>query len=393
MVWHNFQVAGPHGGVGGIFAPAYNEGVVYALVQRPTIFSVVALDASTGEEIWNTVIYQDFVENAELHALANNSSIVFYDGLLFLGTAGTDSFNFSHPSFFILEAESGEVIKKTTVIPREKWLDGYAGGGIWATAVVDRHTGYLYVGTANPYNKRKEYKYTNAIIKVDLNRASKRFGEIVDGYRGDKDYDPKLYNTPQCKYLGETQPVWYSGFCGQKDIDFGASPSLYKDSNGDSIVAELQKSCTMHAVRTDSMERLWKHKKLAVGGLSGCAGGSAYDDRALYIGVNEGVMYALDKDTGETLWKSKYRDAGSNYHPVSVAGGLVFTIGNNGNLYALDNKTGRVVFKEQLQADGITCSATQSAGVSIVGDTVLVACDSAEGESATSAVFAYRLRR
>jgi outer membrane protein assembly factor BamB len=389
VVWHTFEQS--EGAAAGLFAPAYVDGVLYAIVGRSGVPYVVALDASNGEELWKTHITQDLTD-AELHAAFQASSVVVSEGLVFVALTGTDSFSFSHPSFFILEAEDGSILKKTTVIPQDRWLEGYAGGGIWATAVVDTRTDNLYVGTANPYNKRKEYKFTNAIIKVDFDRDSKKFGEIVGFYKGDKDYDPKLYNTPQCKYLGETQPIWYSGFCGQKDVDFGASPSMYEDSKGRTIVTELQKSCTVHAVIADSMERLWKRPTLALGGQSGCAGGSAYDDHAVYVSVNEGTMFALDKDTGETLWKTGYKDPGSNYHPPSVANGLVYTIGNNGHLYAFDNQSGKILFNEQLKVGDQTCTGTQSAGVSIVADTIYVACDTTSGDSSsTSAVFAYRL--
>jgi outer membrane protein assembly factor BamB len=398
VLWQTNEYGG--GGLaGGIFAPAYSDGVVYAIVGRPVIISVVALDASTGAEIWNTPLYQDLVENAELHALAANSSVVVYDGMVFAGLAGTDSFEFSHPSFFILDAKDGSVIKKTTVIPQDKWLDGYAGGGIWGTAVVDTATKYLYVGTANPYNKRREHKHTNAIIKVDMDRHRKTFGDIVGSYRGDIDYDPMLYDTPQCKYLGEAQLIWFSVFCGQKDIDFGASPSLFTNSRGDTIVADLQKSCTVHAVHAGSMTRLWRHADLGAGGASGCAGGMAYDDHALYVNINDGFMYALNKDTGATLWKTAYRDAGPHYQPVTVANGVVYTPGNNGHLYALDAKTGKILVDVPIKSGGQSCSGTQSAGISVVGNTVYVSCDVVDGSGVSAsivavgggAVFAYRL--
>src|SRR5437764_9531529 len=111
-----------------------------------------------------------------------------------------------------------------------------------------------------------------------MDRHRTTFGDIVGFYRGDHDYTKKDYNTPQCKYLGDAQLIWFSEFCGQKDVDFGASPNLYMDSKGDAIVANLQKSCTMHAVYATSMQGLWRDPKLGKGGASGCAGTTAYDD-------------------------------------------------------------------------------------------------------------------
>jgi outer membrane protein assembly factor BamB len=67
-------------------------------------------------------------------------------------------------------------------------------------------------------------------------------------------------------------------------------------------------------------------------------------------------MFALDKDTGATLWKTSYKDPGSNYHPATVANGVVFTIGNNGSLYAFDSQTGKILFNKQLESGGQACT-------------------------------------
>ncbi|MEA2453195.1 MAG: hypothetical protein QOG04_1905 [Actinomycetota bacterium] len=398
VVWQIFEQS--DGGLaGGIFSPAVANGVLYASVGRSGAPKVIALDAATGDEIWRADLYQGLAD-AETHAQNVNSSMVFFDGLLFIGLAGADSSNLSHPSFFILDAEDGSVVKKTIVIPQDQWLDGYAGGGIWGTGVVDQQTRTLYVGTSNPYNKRREHKHTNAILKIDFDRNSKTFGEILDAYRGDKDYDPKLYNTPQCKYLGELQPAGFSTFCGQRDVDFGASPSLFKNSAGKSIVVNLQKSCTVHAIYADTMEKFWKRSEIGPGGASGCASTTAYDANAVYVNINEGVMWALDRETGETLWKTSYKDPGSHYQPVTVANGVVYTTGITGYIYALDAKTGKVLLHEQMKADGETCAGTTSAGIAVVGDTVYAECDTVEGDGAAlsivtvggGGVFAYRLK-
>jgi outer membrane protein assembly factor BamB len=398
IVWQVYKQS--DGGLaGGIFAPAIANGVVYALVGRSGAPYAVALDAATGDQIWEADLYQGLMDG-ETHLQNVNSSAVVFDGMVFMALAGADGFNYSHPSFFILDAKTGALLKKTAVIPERDWLN-YGGGGMWGTAVVDTVEKYLYVGTANPYNKRREHLHTNSMLKIDVDRHRKTFGEIVAAHKGDKDYDPKLYDTPQCKYFGELQLVGFSTFCGQKDVDFGASPSLYTDSKGRTIVVNLQKSCTLHAVFADSMKQLWKHSELGVGGASGCASATAWDDHAVYVKVNDGLIYALNKDTGATLWKTTYRDPGPVYQPVSVANGVVYTVGNTGHLFAFDRMTGKVLLDKALVADGQTCSGTQSAGVSIVGDTVYVECDVVEGSGVSAsivalgggAVFAYRLPR
>jgi outer membrane protein assembly factor BamB len=406
LVWNTLEASGG-GLLGGIFAPAVVNGVVYATVGRSGAPYAVALDEATGAELWKIDLYQGLFEG-ETHLQNVNSSVVVFDGLVFVALAGADSFVFSHPSFFILDASDGSILKKTTVIPQEAWFEGYAGGGMWATGVVDTATKYLYVGTANPYNKRREHAHTNSIVKIDLDRSRyTTFGQIVGFYKGDLDYDPALYNTPQCVYLGELQPVGFSTFCGQKDVDFGASPSLFTNAEGRTIVVNLQKSCTVHAVYADTMQLAWKRPELGPGGASGCASTTAYDDHAIYVNINGSHVFALDKDTGATLWDAAYNDAGTHYQPMTVANGVAYTVGNNGHLFAFDAKTGAVVLDQQLaDPSGIVCGSAAGAGVSVAQNTVYAACDSATGgplgplaalptyglvSLSGGAVFAYRL--
>jgi polyvinyl alcohol dehydrogenase (cytochrome) len=388
----------------GMFAPAVADGVVYVAVSSLVSPYVIALDEATGAELWTAYLYEGVFDPEVVTGI--QASMVVFDGMLFVPFTGADAIGLSHPSFYILDAKDGKILKKTVVIPQEYWWANQAGGAMWGTAVVDMRNKYLYVGTANPYNKRQEHAHTDSILKIDVDRERyTSFGEIVGNYKGENDYDEAAYNSMECKYLAELVLVGFSTFCGQKDIDFGASPNLFTTSDGRLLVGDLQKSCTYHAVDAATMRRVWAATGLGQGGASGCASTSAVDETTVYVTVNGGLMYAFDKDTGAQRWRTEFNDVGARYQPVSVANGVVYTLGNNAHLLAFDAATGSVLFDSQLTSpSGAKCEATAGAGVTVARNTIFATCDTSAIEGVPAllteglftgpqpgAVFAYRL--
>lgn len=382
VVWRTDLAIGP-GYIAGAFAPAVANGAVYILAGQPEPY-VVALDEATGAILWKTSLPDP------LNNFGINASAVVFDGMVFVATFGGDLIlPFSRPPFYILDADDGSVLKKTYVIPFEDQVDGFqAGPGIWGTAVVDSVTKNLFVGTGNPYNKVKEHERTNAIIKVDVDRSSPTFGEVVDSYKGDYDYDENLYATPQCQLLGEAQLVGYSVLCGQQDVDFGASPNLFTTSTGRVLVGNFQKSGTYHAVDPETMEVVWKAEDLAPPAQGGNAAGTAFDDTAIYVATDGGTVHALNKDTGASLWTAGTSATGSHYQPVSVANGVVYGQGSTGSLYALDAAGGATLFDAQMGDGNGTCSSAQVGGVAIARNTVYATCGT--GADGGGVIYAYR---
>src|SRR5256885_9084137 len=45
----------------------------------------------------------------------------------------------------------------------------FRSGGLWSTPAYDPTTKYLYWGAGNPNSKTKQYKTTDAILKIDVN--------------------------------------------------------------------------------------------------------------------------------------------------------------------------------------------------------------------------------
>lgn len=365
-VWSASTV--PGGLVGGIFALAVpGDGRVYATVGTAEGPVGVALNQADGSPAWQTPVLD------EIPGTITNSSAVVFDGMVFIAWSGPDASPVAHPGFAIVDAATGGILKKTLVIPEEDYADGFAGGGIWATAAFDEENGYAYAGTANPDSKQKEHRYTNAILKIDVARGRSTFGEIVDAYKGNFDnYNPGLYDQPACQSIGPVEPS-YALTCGQLDIDFGASPTVFRNRKGERLVGELQKSGVFHAVYADTMQQAWT-TQVAEPSALGNASTAAYDGTSVYVVANPGLVWALSPDDGSVRWVAPTL-GGAHYQPPSVANGVVYLTTTEGFLNTYDAATGQPLLFRPMQMDTQDACVTLGGGVAIARHRVYAHCD------------------
>lgn len=385
LVWKQNFTAG--GLVGGIFALSVVDGRVHANVSGAEGPYAAAADQETGKILWKTPILDKYPG-----AYSNASSVV-YDGLVFMGISGPEGDRDARGSYVILDAATGKLIRKEYVIPKTDNKRGFGGAGIWSTAVVDTQTDYLYVGAGNPYGNRRDHRYANAILKVDLRQDRKTFGQIVDAYKGDvEQYYPPLEilaDTPVC--AAELDPTIDNPECGQLDLDYGASPNLFTNEDGEKLVGVLQKSGVYHVAYADTMERAWT---TVVGGPCALcnAASSAFDGSAVYVaGAPGSILHALDKTTGSYRWSAPIAD-GVHYQAVSVANGVVYATDTTGSLDMFDAATGVPVFTRPLSADtaasGDACG-TLGGNTSIARHKVYVACDVAASSGGWIVAYGY----
>jgi len=342
----------------------------------------VALDADTGDLIYEGEPIQ-FGEPTTAF-----SSAVVFDGRQLVVTNGGDGIPNARPGYAILDASSGATLHEQTTIPVADLDRGYAGGGQWATPVVDVESGYAFNGTANPYSKKVEHRYDNAIIKIDIDPSRPTFGTIVDAYKGNVDqYFPGLDRQPLCDEFGDQigyHPCCnFSVTCVQLDIDFGASPTMWRNADGELMVGDLQKSGVFHAVYADTMQSAWTAMVSTIPpGTAGNSSSAANDGERIYVLANPGVLHALDPENGRTMWVAPVGDL-ADYHPVSVANGVVYVLGNHGMLLGFDATNGRPVLATSLNVDGQSSCFGLAGGVSIAQNMVFANCD--------GTLFAYRL--
>lgn len=290
-------------------------------------------------------------------------------------TSGPDFDPAARPGFAVLDSRSGKVLTKRPTIPAADFAKGYSGGGIWGTPVIDHTTLYAYAGTSNPYSKRREHKYDNAMLKIDVNPRRATFGRIVASYKADP--DGLGYDLPTCQVLesDDSTTPFSSLPCLQQDVDFGNSPILWTAKNGARMVSQLQKSGVMHTVRASDMKQVWKtgplgtHPYLTLTG--GNHGNAATDGTRLFFQTNPGTLIALDAATGEIAWVSATAEGIASKNVV-YAGGVVFAADAVG-LHAFNAATGAKLWDYTGAADGVTC-ASEGAGLALARGHLVANC-------------------
>jgi outer membrane protein assembly factor BamB len=90
----------------------------------------------------------------------------------------------------------------------------------------------------------------------------------------------------------------------------------------------------------------------------------AVADGTIYIGGNDGYLYALDQDSGTLLWKFT-AERGIQTGPA-VANGVVYAGGWNNNIYALDASTG-ALFWNYTTGDSVISSPAVADGIVYAG--------------------------
>lgn len=388
LVWHtNFPGSGQTL-LGGIIvgSPVVDNGVVYVGVSRPGTPYLAAIDEMTGVKLWETT-----VEENQKNALIN-ASPVMVDGNVFMGFSGAEAGAPARGGFAIVAAgkscdagvphmtcyaptaggTAGTRLAHTWTITDAEYAAGYRGASVWCTGAVD--SGFVYACGGNPASKRLESRYSNALLKIDGRTGSPNFGQIVDAYKGTTDqYFAGIDRQPACDSFGE-QAVYvaWSATCAQLDLDFGASPSLWRDKLGNLMVGDLQKAGIFHAVYADNMEQAWT--TIVGTPCFACnAASGAIDNTQIYVeGTLPGQMVALNRENGRYRWAMPIAD-GVHFQSVTTANGVVYVVDSAGFLNIFDAATGVPVQKRFMSTDTGASAADQSSqGIAIARNTVYV---------------------
>ena len=367
------------------------NGLVYALVDRLGSPYATALDEATGATVWQSVI------DATSDSFAAASPVV-WNGVLFAGFSGDEYDHMTKPAtgdvgtgpgsegrggYAIVDAATGALLAHAYTISDADFAFGYRGASIWGTGAVDTATGYAYVGTGNPgghapgSNARLDHPNTDALLKIDLDRTRSTFGRIVGVFKGTREqYVSGLDRTPACTKAGNVEygssgPAWSVG-CVQLDLDFGASPNLFRDASGRELVGALQKAGVYHTALPSTMQGAWS----TVVGVPcfACNGSSTAVDRSgVYAAASPpGQMVSVGM-TGLPRWVGIVGDA-LHYESVSTSDGVVYTIDDAGDLDAFTAATGLPILRRPIVLDTHqSVAGVMSSGVAIARDTVYVA--------------------
>ncbi|HXA77819.1 MAG TPA: PQQ-binding-like beta-propeller repeat protein [Candidatus Acidoferrales bacterium] len=336
--------------------------------------NVYALDADTGALLWKTHVEQHSLAGITGSPALYNGRLYVPVSSREEGAGVLESYSCCtfRGSVVALDTSTGQEIWKTYIIPDEPkpirknskgtQLYSPSGGAIWDTPTLDESHHVLYVGTGNNYTEPTT-DTTDSIMAMDMD-SGKVLWWIQDtpkdawigcGIYGTSDNCPK-----------ELGP----------DYDFGSSPILRTLPNGHRVLIAAQKSGMVWAHDPDRKGAvLWKAQiveKLALGEITF---GGAADDESAYFGVRSGGIRAIQLSSGERRWSAPLegdprtdpRAALGQNAALSAIPGVVFSGSYDGMLRALASDTGKVLWEYNMLDEVKTVNGVAAKGGSMGG--------------------------
>jgi glucose dehydrogenase len=367
------QLVGEGGGalIGGVIvgSPTVTHGMVFLAVSRPGAPYVAALDQKTGKILWRSTIM-----TTKKFTSAFNASPVYYDGKIFQGWLGVEGSGPTRGGYAIIDASrscsdrpnvncskagargrGGKILVSRWTIGKREYRKGYHGASVWCTAAVDKKTKQVYACGGNPHSEGKEARYANSLLKIDGAPKSRSFGDVVDYYKGRPDqYVGGADRQAVCEnFANETTVLVWSVGCLMLDLDFGASPNLFRDATGELVVGDLQKAGVYHAVYTDHMAPAWQTTVSAPCFSCNATSGAYANGRVFTVGSPIGHMVGIGtrkSSEGQPQWVYPMHDV-VHYQSVTTANGVVYVLDSLGNLNIVDAETGVLLMRRPISAD------------------------------------------
>ncbi len=248
---------------------------------------------------------------------------------------------------------------------------------MWCSAALDPVEKYIYACGGNPHSEGKEARFANALLKIDGDSNRPTFGDVVDHYKGRPDqYVSGADRQAICdNFAEETVVLVWSIGCLMLDLDFGASPNLFRDSSGRLLMGNLQKAGVYHAIYADHMSPAWQ-ATISAPCFACNATSGAYANGRVYTVGSPGHMVGIGtkKNTeGRIQWAYPTND-GIHYQSVSTANGVVYVVDGAGNLNMVAADTGLPLMRRPISADvGAAAPDQASQGVAIARNRLFVA--------------------
>ncbi len=332
---------------------------------------LLAIDMANGKTAWQFQIGDP--AQGEFFAAAPQ----VYQGLVIIGAAGGDWGIRGRVMAF--DTETGREAWRFYTVPRDNepgaasWKDApsarYGGGGTWTTYTLDMAAGELFIPVGNPApdfmpNHRPGANlYTNSMVVVDAATGKLKWYYQLSSNDG-------------------------------KDLDLGAAPMLYFNSQGERMVAFGGKDGYLYGVNRETHKRVFKtavttitkpkpipntksvevcpgivggvewngpaldmvNHAVVVGSVDWCAT-LTRDDKFQYkpgtfnfggsfkfADKSHGWIVAVDADSGAERWK--YQTPAPQVSGITpTAGGVIFAGDMAGNFFALDSHDGKPLFK------------------------------------------------
>ena len=351
------------------------------------IGNIYALDAASGRQLWTahpedhpaaTITGTPTLYQGKLYVPVSSLEVVSatdpnYECCSFRGSVAA------------LNAATGELLWQTYTITEKLTLQrlnsagarnyGPSGAPIWNSPAIDSSRNQLYVGTGENYSSPATGT-SDAIIAMDLTT-----GRVNWTYQATAN---DAWNSACGKDQGANCPEEDG-----PDFDFGAAMVLAQASDGSEYVIGPQKSGVVHAVNPENGTLAWR-TKLGRGGLHGGVHfGIAVDGDRVFVPISDAPdtnpheeapnpgLFALDLRTGKLLWQAPLVDEcqGRQYCAVGIGAAitatpdLVFAGALDGYLRIHDARTGQLLRKLNTTRPVVSVSGDTAHGGSMDGGT------------------------
>lgn len=321
---------------------------------------VFALSQGDGHIIWNTTL------NSVDGGVWGSPTI--FDGLLYIGVAGTGGFrggenatNSAKGEMFALNVTTGKIVWNFTTM-----IGTSAGAGVWSSAVVDPLLNSIYFGTGNAYLNTTNSMYAYSIISLNATTGTLNWAYSV--------YNSVVYGD---------------------DYDFGETPNLFSmnlDGKTYNAIGEGSKNGKYYILDRTNGSLLQTQiigYPSASGGIIGLSGFTYNElgEPELFIPSYYnytpiaccGVIEALSPSDNKIDWR--VYTSGNIRGAVTIIPGAVVVGDTKGNMLVLSSNTGQEFLHEKF-SNGI------QAGITIAEGYVLVPTSS-PGPNNTAGLYAF----
>ncbi|MEX2458592.1 MAG: PQQ-binding-like beta-propeller repeat protein, partial [Actinomycetota bacterium] len=292
---------------GATFGPIVSTAAVADVGARRMVFfgsgpHLYALDAKDGRRVW-TRGFGKLPAGQDDPAEVESSPVV-WNGTVYLGMdvhnqRGDETGN-NRGGVFALDARTGAIRwRYHSELGTGQPASGC--GGVWGSPTIDAQTGLLYFGTANCPAVNDNPK----LPMEEITALNARSGRRVWTFRPHQPPGQAAYD--------------------DLDEDFGATPNLFRDSNGRKVLGAGSKDGSYYALHPATGKVLWNTGVTEPApGVGGFIGSPAAWNGNVFGGTAIGSppwYHAFDGATGEVLWQGV---AGPSYAASAVTNGVVF---------------------------------------------------------------------
>jgi polyvinyl alcohol dehydrogenase (cytochrome) len=353
---------------------------------------VYALDAATGVLRWKVKVEEHLDAMITGGVVFHDGRLYVPVSSLEEGTAVMPRYECCtfRGSVVALDATSGKQIWKTYTIPRTPQpvgknsvgtqLHAPSGAAVWSAPALDPERNRLYITTGDSYSSPAAPE-SDAIMALAMD--SGRVLWTRQTLAADAWNTGCFGTNPADKVNCPSE--------GGPDYDFGSSPALVTLANGQRLVLAGQKSGVMFGINPDSGDIVWRTQVGAGGVLGGIEWGFSTDGTVAYASLSSamekkpgeaGGLVAINVADGSRRWSAPPaantcagRQGCNTAQPAAVSSipGVIFSGSLDGHFRAYDSTNGKVLLDVNTTDEYDTVNDVPARGGSINGPGATVA--------------------